>query len=232
MKRLAAVAAFLFLACTCRAQNRFYVLGDGGVEFSNSFIGLEMGAEIPFAKRFEIDTTYYVAPNRHTSLGNGWTSQTMVNGLFWLRPNWALTGGAEHSGYVAGKTKKTGEYMRLGISRRAVWGGTAVRFDMNYLREFDDGIVNGIESSHLQGGVVSVKLNFGCKGVFCFREESEFEFGRVLTQGNPVCDGTYGTTGGPNNGPCWRTPGWGGGSALSFGVEFPRRYRGQDYMEF
>jgi hypothetical protein len=50
-----------------------------------------------------------------------------------------------------------------------------------------------------------------------------FVFGKVLGQSNPQCDGTFGITGGPNGGPCYRTGLFGGGVTASVSLEFPRR---------
>jgi len=214
-------------------QTRVLVGTVGGSGFGNYFFGLEAGVEIPFAHRYELDSHEAFYPiERHVALGSGWANQVSVGGHFWLTNGFGLNGRAEYSNYSVGTVSKGGDYAFGGVTWRKVAWGIPVRFYFDYVREFNNGIsANGTESAHLQAGDFRMVARMGCSTSICSRIEFDYQAGHVLTQSNPICDGTYGITGGPNGGPCYRSGAWSGGATASFVVEFPR-HRGYEDLPF
>lgn len=223
MKILAAVLAVIMLfAVKSRAQTRVLFGAAGAQDFDNSSLGVTASIEVPFAKRLEVDLSDTFSPlESHVSLGGGRANTTNATGRIWFG-SWGVNGGAEDSMYDVTKVTKDGDYAFGGITKRAVVGGLPARFSFDYIRQFNNGITStGLESSHLQGFEFGYTMRFGCVGSVCVRNSEDFVFGRVLTQGNPQCDGTYGLTGGPGGGPCYRTAAFGGGVKASITMEFP-----------
>ena len=142
----------------------------------------------------------------------------------WLSQSWGLTGSAADSMYDVTLVTKDADYASGGLVYRGFIGGLPSRVFLKYIQQFNNGITpSGLESSHLMGVDLGVTTRYGCAGPTCYRLSFDFDAGRVLTQSNPVCDGTYGVTGGNGpNGTCPRQPAFGGGFTASFVMEFPR----------
>lgn len=77
--------------------------------------------------------------------------------------------------------------------------------------------MNGIETSQLHGGYISFDIRVGCAKNFCVRIQDQLSVGRVLEQGDPNCDGTYGPVTCGN-----RTAAFSGGGTIGIVLEFPR----------
>lgn len=222
---LALLLAFL-VPSYVRAQTRVLVGVAGAQEFDNSSVGVIAGFEIPFAKHYELDLKDTFSPfESHVALGGGRANLASVGGQIWLTSAWGITGRVEDSSYNVTKIAKDGDYAFGGVIYRGIVGGLPARFSLSYIREFNNGISpTGLETPQLQGGDFGFTVRLGCFGAVCIRNTADFVFGRVLTQGNPVCDGTYGVTGG--NGPggsCPRSAALGGGVNASVVFEFPRK---------
>jgi hypothetical protein len=234
MKTIAGLvlAAALLFTPSVSAQTRYMVGLDGGQAFDNSSVGVTAAIEVPFAKRYELDLKDTFSPiESHVSLGGGRANVTSAGGYIWFG-SWGLNGKAEDSMYDVTKVTKDADYAFGGVTYRGIVGGFPSRFSFDYIRQFNNGITkSGLESSHLQGFDFGYTMRFGCIGAVCIRNSEDFVFGRVLTQSNPQCDGTFGVTGGPNGGPCPRTAAFGGGVSVSVTAEFPR-HRGHEYDRF
>ena len=226
------LVAMLFTA-PAHAQTRVLVGVAGAQAYDNSSVGVTASLEVPFLKRYELDLKDTFSPiESHVALGGGRANVTYAGGHIWLTNNWGLVGGAEDSMYDVTHVSKDADYAFGGLAWRGILGGAPTRFSFEYVRQFNNGIAStGVETSHLQGGDIGFTMRFGCIGVFCVRNSEDFTFGRVLTQGNPQCDGTFGITGGPNGGSCPRTGAFGGGVTASIALEFPRR-RGREHDIF
>jgi hypothetical protein len=236
MSRLMIVLALLFallVPAHIGAQTRVLVGVAGGQAFDNSSLGVTAGLEIPFAKHYELDLKDTFSPfESHVALGGGRANIASAGGIIWFSPAWGITGRVEDSNYNVTKVTKDADYAFGGVVYRGLTLGLPARFTFSYLRQFNNGITpTGLESSHLQGGDVGFTVRLGCLGAVCVRTSEDFVFGRVLTQSNPVCDGTFGVTGGPGGGPCPRTAAFGGGMTASVSIEFPR-HRGNEYDVF
>jgi hypothetical protein len=220
---------FLFFVPVSHAQTRWLLGVSGGDNFDNYSFGVQGGVEIPFAKRYELDLKDTFSPiETHVSLGSGRANATSAGGYIWVSKSWGLNGRVEDSMYDVTKVSKDADYAFGGLTYRALIGGFPSRLSFDYIQQFNNGIApSGVETSHLQGADFSFTTRFGCVGPTCVRISEDFDFGRVLTQGNPVCDGTYGVTGGPNGGPCPRQGALGGGVSASVVLEFPR-HRGHE----
>jgi hypothetical protein len=235
MKNLitAVLLACLFVV-PAKAQTRVLV-GLGGAEaFDNSSLGVTASLEVPFAKRFELNLKDTFSPlESKVALGGGRANTARVSAIVWLTNSFGVTGAAEDSNYNVTKVTKDANYWFSGVVFRKVVGGLPARFSIQYIRQFNNGITpSGLESSHLQGGDLGYTMRFGCLGAVCVRTSEDIVFGRVLTQGNPICDGTYGVTGGNGpNGSCPRGTALGGGFTASITAEFPR-HRGHEYDAF
>ncbi len=214
-------------------QARVLVGTDGGSSFGNYFFSLKAGVEIPFAHRYELDSDDAFSPfERHVALGSGWANQISLGGHFWLTNGLGLNASAEYSNYSVGIVSKGSDYAFGGVTWRKVAWGIPMRLYFDYVREFNNGIsANGTESAHLQGGDFRMVARMGCSTSICSRMEFDYQAGHVLKQSNPICDGTYGITGGSNGGPCYRLGAWSGGASASFVVEFPR-HRGYEGVAF
>ncbi len=214
-------------------QARVLVGSTLGSFFGNNAFGVTAGAEIPFARRYELDLGETYSPlESHVALGSGSANRTSVGGHFWLVKDFGLNGSAEYSSYSVTTASKGGDYAFIGVTWRTFAWGIPTRFSFDYVRQFNNGIsANGTESAHLQGADFSLVARLGCSGLLCSRAEFDYQVGHVLTQSNPICDGTYGITGGPNGGPCYRTGAWSGGASGSFVFEFPR-HRGYEDSAF
>jgi hypothetical protein len=190
----------------------------GAQAFDNASLGIQAAVEIPFSKRFEIDLADTLSPlESHVSLGHGRANLTVATGRMWFG-SWGLNGGAEDSMYDVTKVTKDADYAFGGVTKRAIVGGMPARFSFDYIRQFNNGItLTGLESSHLQGLDFSYTMRFGCWGRICIRNSEDFIMGKVLTQGNPQCDGEFGAA------TCPRRGAFGGGVKASVIVEFPRR---------
>jgi hypothetical protein len=214
----------LFIPTFSHAQTRVLVGVAGAQEFDNSSVGVLVGVEIPFAKHYELDLKDTFSPfESHVALGGGRANLASVGGNIWFTPSLGLTGRVEDSSYNVTKISKDGDYAFGGIIYRGIVGGLPARFALSYIREFNNGVSpTGLETPQLQGGDFGFTVRFGCIGAVCIRNSEDFVFGRVLTQGNPLCDGA-------NGGPvtCQRGPALGGGVNVSVLLEFPR-HRGKE----
>jgi hypothetical protein len=229
------VFAFLMLFVpTTHAQTRWLVGPEGALDYDNKSVGLLAAVEIPFAKRFELDLKDTFSPiETHVSLGGGRANILTAGGIVWLNQHWGVTGSVADSMYDVTKVTKDGDFASGGFVHRGYIGGLPARVSIKYVQQFNNGITpSGLESSHLQGVQVGISGRYGCTGPVCYRLSFTFDAGKVLTQSNPICDGTYGITGGNGpNGTCYRKGAIGGGSKFSFVLEFPR-HRGHEYDVF
>lgn len=216
------------------AQTRVLVGPAGGDLFDNYYGGVTAGIEIPFAKRYEVDVYDEFSPlEAHQALGHGWANEISVGGYVWFHPlsHWGLNGGAQDSRYSVTTVSKAGDFFTGGLAYRGNVGGLPATVSFDYLQQFNNGITStGVETSHLKGASINPSVRFGCVSAFCIRTDYSFVVGHVLTQGNPVCDGTFGSTGGPNGGPCPRQGAFSGGFSASLLFEFPRRRGHEDAL--
>jgi hypothetical protein len=229
MKNLIASLVFtvMLVATAAHAQTRVLAGVTGAQEFDNSSLGVTAGIEVPFLKHYELDLRDTFSPmESHVALGGGRANIASVGGFVWLSKSFGLTGHVDDSSYNVTKITKDADYAFGGLAYRGVVGGLPARFTLSYIGQFNNGITpTGLESSHLQGIDFGYTVRFGCLGAVCIRQSADYVVGRILTQGNPQCDGTYGVTGGNGpNGTCPRTSAVGGGVNASILVEFPRRH--------
>lgn len=211
--------ALLSLALCSRGQAQTRVLfGAGGGNLSNNTTATVLGAvEKPLGPRFEIDIRDEFSPyERHTPFGTGIANLSRGTGILWASKSTGLTGSFERSSYYV-QIHKTAYHVFAGVIFRHQWAGSPTRLEFDYVRQVENQIVNGTEASYLQGGRVAVSTRLGCSGKFCYRLGWEMDGGRILTQGNPQCDGTFG---GPIT--CARQPAVAGGVKAFFTFEFPR----------
>jgi hypothetical protein len=192
---------------------------EGGSSFGNLFAGVRVGVEWPVTRRLEIDIRDTFSPlEEHIALGRGWANQVEGGGIIWITRSIGGNGYVEHSSYHV-SINKSAEYASAGITLRKSFQTLPIRFGFDYLREFNNGIdATGTESAHLQAGRYNMDMRVACHLNFCIRVAFDFKVGHVLTQSNPVCDGSFG---GPIT--CRRTGATSGAFTGSVSVEFPRR---------
>lgn len=193
--------------------------GEAGASFGNLFAGVVAKVEIPVNRHLEIDLRDNFQPlEEHVALGRGWANQVSGGGIVWLTQSMGVNGYVEHSQYRVSISKHA-EYAAGGITLRKSIQGLPVRLGFDYLRQVNNGIDStGTESSHLQAGQFNLDLRIGCAGPFCYRTEFDYKIGHVLTQGNPVCDGSFG-----GSVTCPRAGASSGAFTASVMLEFPRR---------
>jgi hypothetical protein len=202
------------------AQGTRILIGpSGGDSYDNYQFGVSGGIEQPIGKHLELDFTYRYSPvEKHVALGSGHANLVYGGAYIWLTDHIGLTGRVESSGYAVTRVSKRADYVFGGLAYRAKVGGLPARFTLSYTQQFENGVsTTGLETPHLKGLDFGFSVRLGCKGAVCFRESSDFQFGHVLTQGNPVCDGSYGKAI-----TCPRTGAFGGGTIATFAFEFPR----------
>lgn len=190
----------------------------GGGLYDNYFAGVRGG----------IETNSKVAPyvygeidpySSHTKLGSGYAYSVEAGSVVWLNKSIGLNGNAERSAYV-NTISKAGYYAKggLAIKHPNPWGKDRLFF--NYVQQFNNGVdKHGTETAKLKGGQFIFDADMGCAKHFCNRIYLNVEAGRVLTQGNPVCDGTDN----PKCVTCKRTPAVSGGAELGWIFQFGGR---------
>lgn len=220
------VLTVMLFTANANAQTRVLAGVTGAQEFDNSSLGVTAALEIPFLKHYELDLKDTFSPfESHVALGGGRANIASVGGFVWFTKSFGLTGRVDDSSYNVTKVTKDADYAFGGLAYWTVLGGLPARFTLTYVGQFNNGVTpTGLESSHLQGIDFGYTVRFGCFGAICIRQSADYVVGRILEQGNPLCDGTLGTTGGNGpNGTCPRTSAIGGGVNASVLVEFPRR---------
>lgn len=192
---------------------------EGGQTYDNSFIGPSLRIEVPFAKHYEFQLQDSFEPlEAHTALGEGHANQARFTGIAWFTPTWGFEAATEFSNYSVTEVSK-GAYYALGgpVARLSLYG-YPVRLHLGVIRQIGNGVTpEGIESSHVYGGEMSLDARVGCAAWGCVRIGEELSIGHILTQGNPVCDGSR-----PGPVTCPRGSGVGGGMTASIRLEFPK----------
>lgn len=199
---------------------RVLIGANGGSSFGNLFLGPSVALEWPITRHLELDLKDNFSPvEEHIALGSGWANQVYAGGIVWLTQSVGVNGNVEHSQYRV-SINKSAEYAAAGITLRKNIQGLPTRFSFDFVREFNNGIdATGTESAHLKAGQFNLDMRIGCAGPVCYRTTFDYKVGRVLTQSNPVCDGSYG--GQPVT--CPRTGASSGAFGATVAVEFPRR---------
>jgi len=220
-------------AQTIEITPRVLIGGTGGTEFGNSYIGVLTAVELPI-KHFELDFSNTFDPYvSHVSLGKGYDNHVEGTGIFWLRKV-GFFGGVDYSMYHT-DISKAAEFARGGVVLRNDFAGVPARFFFTYTHELNNGVFphtsTGTETPRLQSGSVQTEIRLQCnrRGNSCLRLSASFDVGVVKNQSNPVCDGSLGTTGGENGGPCYRKFTLTGGA--SFGLSWEIRHKSYDSEE-
>jgi hypothetical protein len=225
MKRLLILPVLLALTLPLHAQHRYLVGGSVGDSFNNTNAGVAATLEVPFTRHYEFDLTDIFSPLESKRVyGNGNANILRGSSIVWITNGFGLTANAELSSYKVTQISKSTVYVFGGpVWRSAIWG-FPTRIELHYLREMDNGIISGVETQHLQGGQIKVSIRMGCFSKTCIRVTEEYALGHVLTQGNPVCDGSYG----PVVPSCARIGKIGGSVEAMIQFEFPRRKDTED----
>lgn len=215
---LAFIFAALF-ALPAHAQTRFLVGADGGDSFNNYFLGIRASLEAPLGKHFEADESVSFFPiENKPSYGKGVSYSLEPGATVWANTTSGFEGSFHHTGYTVTTVKKTEDFVFAGYVYKHTMVGFPTRFHFDYVREVNDGISsNGTEMNHLQGGAFSFDSRIGCFRFACVRDQTTLLAGRVLDQGNPVCDGTY-----TGKITCPRNSNLSGGFEMTFMFEIPR----------
>lgn len=215
------LALTLLLAAPLYAQSRILIGATGSDSFNNESFGPNVELEVPFAKRYELDLRDTFSPiQTHIGLGNGRSNIARAGGIVWLNRAIGLTSNFEQSRYSAPGISKTGYDVFAGSIFRFVGWEVPVRFELDYVREVLNKMHNGDEPSRLQAFNAELTVRLGCAGPFCFRARESISVGRVLTQGNPQCDGEGMRN--PALLACPRKAASGGGFTAGFMIEWPR----------
>lgn len=221
-KVLGLFALVLAFALTGSAQTRILAGVGGGPSYDNAELGFIGQVELPIKERVELSLREAYYPLEiHTGLGSGTANLTRVGGIVWLTKSFGVTASTEYSTYHVTKVEKGGFYTYGGPIFKTNILDVPVRVEIDYVRQVRNGITtDGIETSHLQGAALSFDGRVGCAGAVCFRLYEQFSLGRVYTQGNPICDGSFPLTTLPS---CPRSSALGSSFTTSFMIEFPRR---------
>ena len=187
----------------------------GADDFDNLSAGITLGLNVPI-KRFEFNLADTYSPyETHIGLGSGYANIATFTSTVWATNRFGITGKIEDSGYSVTDVSKTAFYVLGGASIKVNWLSVPTRFGFGYAGQFNNGIVNGIETSHLHGAYFSVEGHPYCAKSWCIKIQEMFTMGQVLTQGNPVCDGTLGNGSQAGISPCPRGKATGGGVEMN-----------------
>lgn len=226
MKKLILMIALFSVAA--HAQSTHFLIGPtGGYVFDNTSIGIESGIELPLGNHFELDDYGVFNPVEFkTVLGRGYSYTIESGAIIWVNKTSGFEGDLSVGGYSVTKAAKNAIYAYGGYVYRHNMFGMPTRFSFDYMRQIRNGIsLNGTETNHVQGGVVSFDTLFGCLKHECVRTKFTWYTAHILNQSDPICDGTFGngSQAKPPMGPCPRTGDIGGGFSFSLMFEFPRR---------
>lgn len=228
-KQLSILFLFMCLLFVPRAKAQTNVLvGVSGMnEFSNMSVGVTAGLSTSFLRRYEVTLMDSYSPyENHIGQGLGHANVASVGGLTWLTEHWGVSGKIEDSGYNVTKVSKSAIMVLGGITTRQYFLDVPTRFTFGYAQQINNGITNGIETSQLHGVYLAVDGRPYCNNAFCIRLQEQFALGRVLQQGNPICDGTFGAVSPVLS--CPRTASIGGGVSLNVLLDFHRRSKNYD----
>lgn len=229
MRKLIAGLVFsLLLTGTVKAQVRVLAGGSGGVVLNNATVCVKTGVEVPFS-RYEVNVLNDFCPyENHKGLGYGKSDILSSTGIVWLKNNFGATFGAENSSYSVTSVSKSGTLLKGGLIKKLYIGDLPSRVSIGYIQQIRNGVVNGVESSHLKGGYVTIDSRLTCNTRACLRTVFDFDIGHTLAQGNPICDGTYGNGSQVGFLPCPRRSAIGGGFQFSIVADIHKKVRPAD----
>jgi len=252
LRILAFVLLTFGLSCSAAAQSlpyknqtsvRYLVGATGGDSFNNTNLGVTVGVEVPFLKRFEIDLKDNFLPlETKRALGTGDANIVRSSGYVWLTNKFGFVGNAELSSYSISQVNKASIYIFGGPVIRHTFFGVPARYELDYVGQIDNHIINqflinhnlqtgGIETAHMKGVRFAITMRAGCFSNFCIRIDEEYSLGHGLAQGDPLCDGTIGNGSQVGLSPCPRKGGLIGSVSASVRFEFPR-HKGREYDLF
>lgn len=193
----------------------------GGTGLGNDSFGVETSIEAPVSKHIELDATNVFSPIfTHPGTGKGgFTDQVTTGGIVWFKEKFGLYGGSEYSYYKTSELYKGANYLRVGPVFKAFFWGAPLRINLEYIRQFRNGIdAAGIETNRINGVSASINVRLTCTGAVCWRVKESLTVAHGYNQGNPNCDGTFGPQiCGPRT--AWTNGAWAG----SLLIEFPHR---------
>lgn len=214
----------MLFSTSAKAQTSYMIGISGADQFNNLSAGVTAGIIVPFLHRYEFDLQDTYSPyETHVGLGHGHANIASAGGIVWLGKNIGISGKIEDSGYSVTQVSKTAFYVLSGLVIKHYVFGIPSRVSVGYAGQVNNGILNGIETSKLQGAYVGIDSRLVCSERACLRFQEQLSFGRVLEQGNPVCDGTYGAD------TCGsRNKAFGGGVSVSLVLDLHRKTNGDD----
>lgn len=209
----------LLLAMPLSAQTRVLAGAEAGSSFGNLFAGPSIALEQPIPHA-ELDAADTFSPaEQHIALGSGWANTVTVGGIGWVTKDVGLFGSYDYSQYHVTLVDKGADYGIGGLVLRRTAGTMPYRLTFGYVQQLNTAISSdGTEAAFLKAGSFKLDMRVKCAGPACYRLMFNFQVGHVLTQSNPVCDGTFG---GPVT--CARTGASSGTFVVGLYVEFPRR---------
>ena len=194
---------------------RVYAGISGSDDLDNLNAGVVAGIEKPFLNRYEVSASDDYSPyEQHVGLGNGHSNIAKVGGIIWFHGNTGFESGVEDSSYSVTDVRKSALYATGGLVYRTYFLSVPTRFSIGYAQQFNNGIDNGVETSHLRGAYLRMDGTPSVIGKVTVRIIEEFTIGHVLEQGNPVCDGSLGNGSQVGLSSCPRTGALGGGVDL------------------
>lgn len=178
--------------------------------------------------RFELDPSFQIGHELKLGYGSGWESNAKAGGIVWIKENFGMTSSVQYSEYIVTTASKTAAYLSIGPVWRIRAFQSPMRFSLGYVHQIRNGVSrNGTESSRLEGAKFRIDSRMGCTGAACWRLTGEFVVAHGRSQGNPVCDGTFGDGGQAGLAPCPRAGYVSGGATVGVAIEWPRR-RGRE----
>ena len=205
------------------AQTNFTVGVSGADAFDNLSAGVTAGIDPTFLKRVQVSLYDIYSPYEvKVGLGQGHANIASAGLIGWVRPTFGFEGKIEDTGYSVTQVSKTAFDVLGGFVKKTYLFGVPTRIGAGGVFEINNGIVNGVETNHMEGAYIRLDGRMYCSSTACLRIIEQFEAGHVLTQGNPLCDGTIGNGSQVGFSPCPRKGAFGGGVSLSLVLDLHR----------
>lgn len=215
---------FLLFVPQVHAQTNFLVGVSGADDFNNLSAGVTAGIETTFLKRVQLSLYDIYSPYEvKVGYGQGHANIAAVSVIGWVRPTFGIEGKLENTGYSVTQVSKTANDVLVGVVKKFYLFGVPTRFSTGGVLEINNGIINGVETNHMEGGYIKFDGRLYCSNTACLRVIEQFDLGHILTQGNPICDGTIGNGSQAGFLPCPRSGAFGGGVSLSLVLDLHRK---------
>jgi hypothetical protein len=163
-----------------------------GLGFKLPFAAFGTSLEKPLSRRIELQAGVMFSSTPKTITNDGHSLIASARAIIWLNDYIGLTGGTDYSRLWTSQFKKAAWAPSPGVVLRLRLLGNPTRMYLDYAVPNKNIDSHGVETSQLQGPEYSVESRVASVGPITFRFGLKLSAYRLLEQGNPQCDGTFG----------------------------------------